>query len=1007
YIVATLVFILILFSIIGCIDGHVVLTFPPARTYPLDFLDNIRTPGPCGIPKGLGPVTDLTVGSVINVTWHVAYPHRGGYMLSLLNEDGRVIYNITQRTSASRFVNSNDPTRLHHEFTVPNISCSNCSIQIIRLAGEWWAGPVCGPEYIFWSCADINIVQRQDTSEFCSGHSYQNGQCVCTKPYVGSRCQYKEDCFDDGDCGNHGNCIDTGATYYPKHQCFCDAGWFGIHCEKASPVNTTNIDYSLYTSTNVSDEYQLSYRILLIENELEVVLKVKTETWVGLGWRPSSLRSECQNFPALPGDNTPTSPRPTSEPENTPEPTGEPENTPEPTGEPENTPEPTGEPENTPEPTGEPENTPEPTSEPENTPEPTSEPENTPEPTSEPENTPEPTSEPENTPEPTSEPENTPEPTSEPENTPEPTSEPENTPEPTSEPENTPEPTSEPENTPEPTSEPENTPEPTSEPENTPEPTSEPENTPEPTSEPENTPEPTSEPENTPEPSSISPMNHSCTNVLTLCLYGGPPCEYWTMLEYDSTHITIHLAASISTSQYVAIGFSETPSMVCIFLLNVGAYKVMPGMDATQNVMSKAGNYSNGYLSVKFKRQRNTMDSTDALLTDGQCRHILMAWGGSVSTSGVIGYHMSNRNYTAQKVCFQTCGAGATLHPEPTPTTSSPTPAPETTPNPHQLSACTGMWKSCSNSDASMCPYTASWMYDVSTDTVTFTVSATITTNQWFAIGFSNDTQMPNSDVYFGAYSSTSMGIVVTDRYAFQRAMPTVDPTQNHFNVSGSYVDNRGTMTFSRKRNTMDTAQDFIFTDTHPAYFLFAWGGSYMEMADLAGEHTNKFRSSQPIYIRACASTLAPEPTSEPEQTPEPTSEPEQTPEPTSEPEQTPEPTSEPEQTPEPTSEPEQTPEPTSEPEQTPEPTSEPEQTPEPTSEPGQTPEPTSEPGQTPEPTSEPGQTPEPTSEPEGEGGPGGCGSRPVLPGGMDQVHVQIDQLITIQVLLCCKILLR
>lgn len=32
--------------------AHVALTFPPARKYDLDFLDNSRTKGPCGMPKG-------------------------------------------------------------------------------------------------------------------------------------------------------------------------------------------------------------------------------------------------------------------------------------------------------------------------------------------------------------------------------------------------------------------------------------------------------------------------------------------------------------------------------------------------------------------------------------------------------------------------------------------------------------------------------------------------------------------------------------------------------------------------------------------------------------------------------------------------------------------------------------------------------------------------------------------------------------------------------------------
>jgi hypothetical protein len=35
------------------VQAHVGLTFPPARNYDLDFLDNIRTKPPCGMPKGL------------------------------------------------------------------------------------------------------------------------------------------------------------------------------------------------------------------------------------------------------------------------------------------------------------------------------------------------------------------------------------------------------------------------------------------------------------------------------------------------------------------------------------------------------------------------------------------------------------------------------------------------------------------------------------------------------------------------------------------------------------------------------------------------------------------------------------------------------------------------------------------------------------------------------------------------------------------------------------------
>lgn len=44
----------LIFLLSGCTlaFSHVALTYPPARKYDLDFLDNSRTKGPCGMPKG-------------------------------------------------------------------------------------------------------------------------------------------------------------------------------------------------------------------------------------------------------------------------------------------------------------------------------------------------------------------------------------------------------------------------------------------------------------------------------------------------------------------------------------------------------------------------------------------------------------------------------------------------------------------------------------------------------------------------------------------------------------------------------------------------------------------------------------------------------------------------------------------------------------------------------------------------------------------------------------------
>lgn len=40
-------------------SAHVALTFPPARKYDLDFLDNSRTKAPCGMPRGKQETTKL------------------------------------------------------------------------------------------------------------------------------------------------------------------------------------------------------------------------------------------------------------------------------------------------------------------------------------------------------------------------------------------------------------------------------------------------------------------------------------------------------------------------------------------------------------------------------------------------------------------------------------------------------------------------------------------------------------------------------------------------------------------------------------------------------------------------------------------------------------------------------------------------------------------------------------------------------------------------------------
>ena len=49
--------------------------------------------------------------------------------------------------------------QLHHEIRLPDIECLNCTIQLMREAGEWGAGVCNGGKYDFYTCADVDIVK--------------------------------------------------------------------------------------------------------------------------------------------------------------------------------------------------------------------------------------------------------------------------------------------------------------------------------------------------------------------------------------------------------------------------------------------------------------------------------------------------------------------------------------------------------------------------------------------------------------------------------------------------------------------------------------------------------------------------------------------------------------------------------------------------------------------------------------------------------------------------------
>ena len=89
-------------------------------------------------------------------------------------------------------------------------------------------------------CFDFNLTNNNlwkigpEYREMCSGHGKDiAGRCRCSPLYSGHKCQYRDECSEDKDCGRHGKCFHLeGATSFPKRQCFCEMGWFGPLCNK-------------------------------------------------------------------------------------------------------------------------------------------------------------------------------------------------------------------------------------------------------------------------------------------------------------------------------------------------------------------------------------------------------------------------------------------------------------------------------------------------------------------------------------------------------------------------------------------------------------------------------------------------------------------------------------------------------------------------------------------------------------------------------------------------------
>jgi hypothetical protein len=189
------------------VAAHVRLTYPPAFG-PSDFLDNARTPAPCGGTAPEGTVaTVVQAGEPMEVQWSLGYAHYGGHALQVINttydasQDAATSncgYKILANLSSEWLV---DAGAENDVVTIPTgLGCgpgSTCALRLLRSAREWGDPELSFDSplgYRFWSCSMVEIVD--------SPASAGTGQTAADDAAWGS-------CTEDSDCGANGRCVDV------------------------------------------------------------------------------------------------------------------------------------------------------------------------------------------------------------------------------------------------------------------------------------------------------------------------------------------------------------------------------------------------------------------------------------------------------------------------------------------------------------------------------------------------------------------------------------------------------------------------------------------------------------------------------------------------------------------------------------------------------------------------------------------------------------------------------
>ncbi|XP_003373520.1 putative DOMON domain protein [Trichinella spiralis] len=212
-------------------------------------------------------VTDVEAGSPLTITWIGDGNHVENITFELVDHDHQTTYTFDTFNARTK---EQHGILLHIvELFIPNsVTCISCFLRIFGYTSN---------QKFESSCSDVQ-VKKTDVQPCSSRGKLIDGKCRCERLYYGQYCQFRDDCWNDEDCGGNGQCIRLEKNVFPKN---------------SSDAKLSMKNPNLYRERTFAKDSKFYWRILEEQNEIEIVIRYPGRSWIAVGWKPDDEIERC------------------------------------------------------------------------------------------------------------------------------------------------------------------------------------------------------------------------------------------------------------------------------------------------------------------------------------------------------------------------------------------------------------------------------------------------------------------------------------------------------------------------------------------------------------------------------------------------------------------------------------------------------------------------------------------------------------------------------------------